>query len=81
MQMEHLRCKKPHRVRNEIRARMLAYNLIRGVIAEAAIEGDKQPWKIGFKSTLTTVLDMWPVLGLISNADKMCKVLLEARGW
>jgi hypothetical protein len=75
MQMEHLRCKKPHRVRNEIRAHMLAYNLIRGVMAEAAIEGDVQPWQISFKSALTTVSDMLPVLGLISNADELCDVL------
>ncbi|WP_197355935.1 transposase [Aureliella helgolandensis] len=45
MQMEHLRCKKPHRVRNEIRTHMLAYNLIRGVMSEAAVEGDVQ-WHI-----------------------------------
>jgi len=75
MQMEHLRCKKPHRVRNEIRAHMIAYNLIRGVMAEAAIEGDIQPWQISFKSTLTTVSDMLPVLGLISNVDELCDVL------
>ncbi|QDS91803.1 Transposase DDE domain protein [Roseimaritima multifibrata] len=75
MQMEHLRCKKPHRVRNEIRAHMLAYNLIRGVMAEVAIEGDVQPWQISFKSTLTTVSDMLPVLGLISNVDELCEVL------
>ena len=75
MQMEHLRCKKPHRVRNEIRAHMLAYNLIRGVMAEAAIEGDVRPWQISFKSTLTTVTDMLPVLGLISNVEELCAVL------
>jgi putative transposase len=77
MQMEHLRCYKPHRVRNEIRAHMLAYNLIRGVMAEAAIEGDAQPWQISFKSTLTTVSDMLPVLGAISNADELCDVLFR----
>ena len=75
MQMEHLRCKKPHRVRNEIRCHMLAYNLIRGVIAESAYEADVEPWQISFKSTLTTVSDMLPVLGLISNVDELCSVL------
>ena len=45
MQMEHLRCKKPHRVRNEIRCHMLAYNLIRGVMAESALEADLDPGK------------------------------------
>ncbi len=77
MQMEHLRCKKPHRVRNELRAHMLAYNLVRGVMAEAAIEGQVQPWQISFKATLTTICDMLPVLGLIRNPDEMCEVLLR----
>ncbi|MGB7343793.1 MAG: IS4 family transposase [Pirellulaceae bacterium] len=75
MQMEHLRCKKPHRVRNEIRCHMLAYNLIRGVMAESALEAEIEPWQISFKSTLTTVSDMLPVLGLISNVDELCSVL------
>ena len=77
MQMEHLRCKKPHRVRNEIRCHMLAYNLIRGVMAESAYEAEIEPWEISFKSTLTTVSDMLPVLGLIGNADELCSVLFR----
>lgn len=77
MQMDHLRCKEPHRVRNEIRAHMLAYNLVRGVMAEAAIDGEVQPWQISFKGTLTTISDMLPVLGLISHCDELCAVLLR----
>jgi hypothetical protein len=77
MQMEHLRCKKPHRVRNELRAHLIAYNLIRQVMAEAAIEANLQPWQISFKATLSTVTDMLPVLGMISNASQLCNVLLE----
>ena len=77
MQMEHLRCHKPHRVRNEIRAHMLAYNLIRGVMAESAAAGDVQPWQISFKSTMTTVSDMLPVFGTISDADELCDVLFR----
>jgi hypothetical protein len=77
MQMEHLRCKKPHRVRNEIRAHMLAYNLVRGVMVEAAADGDVQPWQISFKATLTTISDMLPVLGLSSQPEELCGVLLR----
>lgn len=54
---------------------MLAYNLIRGMMSEAAVEGDVQPWQISYKSTLTTVTDMLPVLGLISNVEELCTVL------
>ena len=76
MQMEHLRCKKPHRVRNEIRTHMIAYNLIRQVMGEAAIAGGVEPWQISFKGTMSTVTDMLPVLGMISNGDELCDVLL-----
>ena len=78
MQMEHLRCKEPHRVRNEIRAHLLAYNLIRGVMAEAAAAADVQSWRISFKGTLTTLVEMLPVLGLISDPDELCVVLLKS---
>jgi putative transposase len=76
MQMEHLRCKEPHRVRNEVRAHMIAYNLIRQVMAEAALEGGLRPWQISFKSTLSAVIEMLPVLRLISSAEELCDVLM-----
>lgn len=76
MQMDHLRCKKPHRVRNEMRAHLIAYNLIRQVMVEAAIHGGIQPWQISFKGTLTTVTELLPVFALISDADELCDVLL-----
>ena len=56
---------------------MLASNLIRGVMAEAAIDGKVQPWQISFKSTLTTVSDMLQVLAIIGNADELCDVLFR----
>jgi hypothetical protein len=76
MQMDHLRCKEPHRVRNELRAHMIAYNLIRQVMAEAAAAGNVQPWRISFKGTLSTILEMLPVLGAASNSEAIYKVLL-----
>lgn len=78
MQMEHLRCHQPHRVRNEIRAHMLAYNLIRGVMSEAAMRGNIQPWQISFKATMTTITDTLPVLGIISDADELCDALFHS---
>jgi hypothetical protein len=77
MQMEHLRCKKPHRVRNEIRAHMIAYNLIRQVMCEAAREAGAQPWQISFKATMSTLTDMLPVLGMIHDPVELCRVLLN----
>ena len=37
MQMEHLRCKTPAMVRKEFYTHLLAYNLIRGMMLEAAV--------------------------------------------
>jgi hypothetical protein len=76
MQMDHLRCKEPHRVRNELRAHLVAYNLIRQVMCAAAIQGQVSPWQISFKGTLTTVVELLPILGVISDCDEFCRVLL-----
>ena len=76
MQMEHLRCKKPHRVRNEVRAHMIAYNLIRQVMSEAASHAGVQPWQISFNGTMTTLMEMLPVLGMIHDPKDLCCVLL-----
>lgn len=78
MQMDHLRCKCPHRVRNELRVHMLAYNLIRQVMSEAAISGNLRPWQISFKGTMSTVVELLPSLNVISNVGELCDVLYES---
>jgi hypothetical protein len=55
MKMDVLRCKTPEMVRKEIWMHFLAYNLIRGVIAKAAAEHDKQPRQLSFKGALQTM--------------------------
>lgn len=77
MQMEHLRCKKPHRVRNEFRAHLIAYNLVRQVMSEAAIEGDVQPWQISFKGTMQTLNRFLPLLGSAIDSEAWCAVLFR----
>lgn len=49
MQMDVLRCKSPEMVRKEIWAHMLVYNLVRGVMAEAAHREGVQPRVISFQ--------------------------------
>ncbi len=77
MQMEHLRCKKPHRVRNEIRAHFIAYNLIRQVMCEAAIRGGVCPWQISFKAAMQTLNEMLPTLGSANDPNALWDVLLD----
>jgi hypothetical protein len=63
LQMDVLRCKTPEMVRKEIWAHLLAYNLIRKVMAQAAEKSKVEPWTISFKATLQTLKAFaWPLL-------------------
>lgn len=76
LQMDHLRCKTPHRVRNELHMHLLAYNLIRRVMAMAASRASVPPWQISFKATVQTVNHFLPLLGLSMPIDSGCAALL-----
>jgi hypothetical protein len=78
MQMDHLRCKEPHRVHNELLARLLAYNLIRQLTCGAATDGDLEAWQISFKSTLSRVVELLATLSGASNMDLLYAVLLQS---
>jgi hypothetical protein len=53
--MDVLRCLSPEMVRKEVWAHLLAYNLIRTVMAQAAQAGDFTPRQLSFKGTLQTL--------------------------
>lgn len=55
MQMDVLRCKTPSMVRKEIWMHLLAYNLIRTVMAEAAERHELKPREVSFKGALQTL--------------------------
>ncbi len=55
MRMEMLRTKSPAMVRKEVAIHLLAYNLIRGIMAEAARGGGVKPRTLSFKGALHTV--------------------------
>jgi hypothetical protein len=55
MRMEMLRTKSPEMVRKEVGMHLLAYNLIRGVMAEAARGRDMQPRELSFNGARQTV--------------------------
>ena len=76
LQMDHLRCKTPHRVRNEFSMHLLAYNLIRRVMALAAIETDNSPWQISFKGALQTLNNFLPLLVSCMPLDAGCSALV-----
>jgi DDE family transposase len=64
LQMDVLRCKTPELVRKEIWTHILAYNLIRTIMAQAATKHGIEPRTISFKGTLQTLEAFQPVISL-----------------
>jgi Transposase DDE domain len=64
LQMDVLRCKTPELVRKELWAHVLAYNLIRTVMAQAATRHGVEPRSISFKGAAQTLEAFQPVLAL-----------------
>lgn len=55
MQMNVLRCKSPEMVKKEIAVHLLAYNLVRAVMAQAAFLGHVLPRQLSFKAALQLI--------------------------
>ncbi len=64
MQMRVLRCKTPELVRKELWTHILAYNLIRTIIAQAARKHGLEPRSISFKGAVQTLEAIQPVIAL-----------------
>jgi hypothetical protein len=62
LQMHELRCKTPEQVRKEIWMHILAYNLVRTVMAQAAATHDVLPRSISFKGTIQTLEAFQPAI-------------------
>jgi hypothetical protein len=62
MKMDVLRCKRPEMVEKEIWAYLLAYNLLRTVMAVAASENDVEPREISFKGAKQALTAFAPKL-------------------
>ena len=73
LNLDHVRCKTPHMVRRELWVTLLAYNLIRKVIATSAAMHGKQPRRLSFTFTCQTVLASWSLLstGSCRNAYQL----------
>jgi hypothetical protein len=69
MQMDILRCKTPELVRKEIWTHILAYNLIRTIMAQAATKYGIDPRSISFKGAIQTLAAFQPVIALRGQED------------
>jgi hypothetical protein len=80
LRMDVLRCKTPEMVRKEVWMHLLAYNLIRGVMVEAAEAHDEQPRHLSFKGALQTMTAFQDALrqATPSDRDHLVKEMLRA---
>ncbi len=66
--MDVLRCKTPQMVRKEIWTCLLAYNLIRKTMLQAAMESGLSPRQLSFTSALQTLAASWVVLPTLGDS-------------
>ena len=59
LRLDDLRCKTPEMVRREILVHWLAYNLIRKVMAQAALSEERLPRELSFAAALAVVAGAW----------------------
>jgi hypothetical protein len=82
LQMDMLRSKRPEQVRKEIWTHILAYNLIRTIMAQAAVRYDLEPRSISFKGTIQTLEAFRPFLAVAERDARLrqhlCRELLKA---
>jgi DDE family transposase len=69
LQMDVLRCKTPELVRKEIWTHVLAYNLIRTIMAQTAAKHAIDPRSISFKGTVQTLEAFQPVIAIQGQHD------------
>src|SRR6516164_2174938 len=76
MQMRELRCKTPELVRKEAWAHILAYNLLRTVMAQAAARHGVEPRTISFTGAMQTLEAFQPLLDFGAAQDAASRLRL-----
>lgn len=78
LRMDELRCKTPAMVRREILVHGLAYNLIRKVMAQAALSQERLPRELSFAAAVGAVAAGW-MSATLANRDTL--TLLAQTQW
>lgn len=68
MNLDILRCKTPAMVRKEMWTGLLAYNLIRRTILQAAEQSDQSPRDLSYTAALQAIAAGWPLMALGDDA-------------
>ncbi len=83
LQMEILRGRTPEMVRKELWGHLLAYNIVRGLMAQAARGAGLLPQEVSFKGALQTFNAFWPLLKVAptqAEALRLWLVMIWAMG-
>lgn len=67
MGMDVLRCQSPEMVRREMWACLLAYNLIRQSLLEAALQGQRSPRELSFTAALQKIAAAWAIVSVCAD--------------
>jgi hypothetical protein len=81
MPMDVLRCKTPELVGKKIWTHILAYNLIRTIIAQAASKHGIDPHSISFKGAIQTLEAFQPVIALRGEENAELRRVAMSRCW
>ena len=79
LQMDVLRCKTPELVRKEIWTHILAYNLIRTIMAQAATKHEIQPRTISFKGALQFLEEFQRLIDYQEHRGRAHRMMLYAQ--
>jgi len=71
LRMDVLRCKTPDMVHREIWTCLLAYNLIRQTMLEAALKSGRSPRQLSFTAALQKIAAAWAVLSVCDDALRL----------
>jgi putative transposase len=69
--MDVLRCQSPEMVHREIWTCLLAYNLIRQTMLEAALKSERSPRQLSFTAALQKIAAAWAVLSMCDDASRV----------
>jgi hypothetical protein len=76
--MDVLRCKTPEMVRNEVWTCLLAYNLIRRAMLQAAARSVRSPRQVSFTRAMQTVAASWMTLASTDQIALLIEVQLHS---
>jgi len=78
--LDVLRCETPEMVRKEIWVGLLAYNLIRQTMVQAALQADLTPRDLSFTHALQTVAASWQLMPVLSKQSQAAQITAALEG-